>query len=151
MGLGVAYGLRHWHLPSSKTLIGFGGGCFVFWAVLENLHFVNGYVPWMRLTYGSSAAIFIAGCAVAGKAQTLIPEWMRALGSASYSIYLFQFVFIGVLWKLSSAIGLKADWVPHFEFVLFSAGALLGGVWVSRAVEYPLMGWIRRRIAASRL
>ena len=147
MGLAVAYGLRHWRMPSAKTLISVGGGFLAFWAFLENLHFVNGYGQWMRLAYGAASALLVAGCASAGKCHVALPAWLRALGSASYSIYLFQFVFIGVLWKVSSAFDWQGVWVPHVEFFVLSLGAVLGGIWVSRFVEYPLMGWIRRRIA----
>jgi hypothetical protein len=31
--------------------------------------------------------------------------WLRVLGAASYSIYLFQFIFIGILWHAWLAAG----------------------------------------------
>jgi peptidoglycan/LPS O-acetylase OafA/YrhL len=72
------------------------------------------------------------------------------LGSASYSIYLFQFIFIGLAWQVWTRLlpqGSAPDWVT---FVVLAAAGIGGGVLVSRTCEYPLLGWIRRRMGAVR-
>ncbi len=85
------------------------------------------------------------GVAAAERAGSLVvPRWLSALGSASYSIYLFQFVFIGITWQAFLVSG-QADRLPASALFLLLAGAsLVGGVVVARTVERPLQGLLRR-------
>ena len=147
LGMGVAYGVRHWKLPSTRVLLVSGGAAFAGCALLENFAWLDGYASWMRLPYGVASALLIAGCATAGRTDWQLPGWLKAAGSASYSIYLFQFVFIGVAWKLLGRLGLDGPAFAHLDFLLLSASGVLGGVGISRLIEYPLMDWIRRHLS----
>ena len=72
-----------------------------------------------------------------------VPRLLRMLGVASYSIYLFQFIFIGVLWKLWLVSGLDQV-TPHMaSFPLLAVGGVAGGVLASRWIEYPLIRLMR--------
>jgi len=72
-----------------------------------------------------------------------VPKILRALGAASYSIYIFQFVFIGIAWKLWLASGLDAKTPYLASLPLLALAGVAGGVAASRLIEYPLMDLIR--------
>ena len=94
---------------------------------------------------GQVYALCACPIALAGRTDALpIPSWLRILGSASYSIYLFQFVFIGIAWKLWLAAGLDRE-VPHgLAFVPLAVAGIGGGILMSRCVEHPLIRMVRR-------
>ena len=74
---------------------------------------------------------------------------LRVLGGASYAIYLFQFVFIGLVWKVwlaTPAAGNGAAWVLY---VLLVGAALGGGIVTSRLVEKPLLRLARGPVRSS--
>lgn len=146
IGMFLAFWLRHWKLPSSNAMLFIGGLSFTIFALLENLSLVNGYSSWMRLAYGMASFLLIGGCASAKYTSNPIPVWLRIAGSASFSIYLFQFVFIGIAWKLCVKIGLDTSAYAHVVFFLLSFTGVLGGILISRLVEYPLMHWVRLRL-----
>jgi len=78
-----------------------------------------------RLAFGVSAGLLVVGIASLGQVERVAyPRLLRVLGSASYSLYLWQFVCIGTVWQLLLRAGL-ADDVP--DPVL--AGAALVGAW----------------------
>jgi exopolysaccharide production protein ExoZ len=147
-GMGVAFGFRHWKLPSAGALLLSGSAAFASCALLENFALVNGYANWMRVPYGLASALLIASCATAGHTAVQVPSWLKAAGSASYSIYLFQFIFIGVVWKVLGKLGWDGATVAHLDFLLLSAAGVLGGIGISRLIEYPLMAWIRRSLGS---
>jgi peptidoglycan/LPS O-acetylase OafA/YrhL len=65
------------------------------------------------------------------------------LGAASYSIYLFQFIFIGILWHAWLAAGLDRV-MPHTaSFPLLAVGAVAGGILTSQWIEHPLIRLMR--------
>jgi peptidoglycan/LPS O-acetylase OafA/YrhL len=88
--------------------------------------------------------LLIASVAMVEQSRAFsVPGWLRILGGASYSIYLFQFVFIGLAWQTLQAIGLGRA-APHWvQFAILSAAAILGGVFTTRFVEQPLLRAIR--------
>lgn len=147
-GMGVAFWLHHARLPSARLLLLTGGAAFSGCALLEDFGWIDGYANWVRLPYGLASALLIAGCAAAGRTATQLPGWLSAAGSASYSIYLFHLIFIGVAWKLCGKLGLAGTTFAHLDFFLLSAAGILGGIWISRLIEYPLMDWIRRRLSS---
>lgn len=97
-----------------------------------------------RFAYGIPAALLIAGAATAERAgQVSVPGWLQVLGGASYSLYLFQFVFIGAMWQVSLRAGLDRMLPPWGMFALLAAAALIGGVLVAQLVERPLLRLVR--------
>ena len=70
-------------------------------------------------------------------------RWLRTIGGASYSIYLFQFVFIGALWQALCASGLDRRAPTPLLFFGLATCAIAGGVLVSRVVERPLLRFVQ--------
>lgn len=126
---------------------GVAAGAVLFVGVmgLETAGMLNGEAPYARLAYGLPAALLVAGLAVwEGQGRLVLPGWLLALGEASYSIYLFQFIFIGAAWQAWQKAGL-VDLVPPVGcFGVLAAGAILGGVGASWLVERPLLRLVRR-------
>lgn len=142
-GMGVALFVRHVKPLASKEFLLAGGTLFLICALLENFGWVDGYAGWMRLPYGFASALLITGCATLKGKDTQLPSWLSLAGSASYSIYLFQFVFIGIVWKLCSAIGCDGKSFMKAAFFLLSAAGILGGMAISIFLEKPLIDWVR--------
>ncbi len=89
-----------------------------------------------RLAYAVPAGLLVLGLSAAERAGGLSPPgWLRSLGSASYAIYLFQFVFIGAAWKIVSATRLVEGLPTVALFGLLLCSAVIGGLSVSRLVE----------------
>ncbi len=98
-----------------------------------------------RLAYAVPAGLLVLGLSAAERAGGLSPPgWLRSLGSASYAIYLFQFVFIGAAWKIVSATRLVEGLPTVALFGLLLCSAVIGGLSVSRLVERPLLRAMRR-------
>lgn len=145
-GMLAAYWLRNHHLPAPRATLTAGTALFAIAAVAENAGLLNGYGDLARLAYGLPSALIVIGTAEASRQGLLaVPGFLRGLGAASYSIYLFQFVFIGIAWKLSLATGLDRLLPPAVIFVLLAASGVAGGVLISRTVEYPLIQLARGR------
>lgn len=143
-GMAVAYALRSGTIPAPRGILVSGVVLFAAAALAEDFHLLNGYADMSRIVYGLPAAMIVLGTAVAGReAAITVPGILRMLGAASYSIYLFQFIFIGVLWKLWLVAGLDRM-TPHTaSFPLLAAGGVVGGVLASRLIEYPLIRLVR--------
>jgi exopolysaccharide production protein ExoZ len=147
-GMAVAYWLRRHRMPAPRAFFTLGLSLFAIAALCEDTGYLDGYGNWGRLAYGLSSALILLGLAELSRQDRLaVPASLRELGAASYSIYLFQFIFIGIAWRLWLASGLDRA-TPHATaFMLLVAGAVLGGMLVSRAVEYRLIRSLRRGIA----
>lgn len=144
-GMAVAYRLRRGGLSRYATILAAGAILFAAAAVAEDLGWMDGYAPFARLAYGLPSTLVVLGAAEASRrGGARVPAALQTLGAASYSLYLFHFLLIGVAWKLWLAAGLAETVPPGIGFVLFSTVAIVGGVMISRAVEYPLMHVIRR-------
>jgi exopolysaccharide production protein ExoZ len=65
------------------------------------------------------------------------------LGNASYSIYLFHFVVIGLLWRLTHIAG-KGPMEQSLLFALNFFLCIVVGVLIHRFIEQPLLVWIRK-------
>jgi peptidoglycan/LPS O-acetylase OafA/YrhL len=152
-GMAVAYRLRRDGLPRYKFVLCTGIVLFIAAAVAEDLGWMDGYTSHARLAYGlPSAMILLGGVEASRRSSTQVPRFLRTLGAASYSLYLFHFLFIGLLWQLCLAAGLGAVVPPAIGVAVFSVLAITGGIIMSRLVEYPLMrlmrdpfGWQGRR------
>jgi exopolysaccharide production protein ExoZ len=110
----------------------------------ENTGLMDGYANIARLYYGLPSALIVLGGAMASRRGAWRPgRILLALGRASYSIYLFQFVFFGVVWQIWQRVALLRGLPEAAPFAALSLAAILGGVAVSRTCEYPLLRWIR--------
>jgi len=144
LGMGCAYWLRTHAISAPRQTLAAGAALFVAAAVAEDAYLIDGYADLSRLIYGPAAALIVLGAAEADRRSLItVPMILRTLGKASYSIYLFQFVFIGVVWKTWLAAGMDGK-MPHIaSFPLLATAGVAGGIAVSRLVEYPLLGLIR--------
>lgn len=144
MGMAAAQWLHRGAVPSPRLVAGAGAALFAAMLALESAGLLDGYGVAARFAYGVPAALLIVGVGAAERAGRLaVPGWLRTLGGASYSIYLFQFVFIGLAWQACLAAGLDRR-VP--DLVLFAAlagVALAGGTVMARLVERPLLRLMR--------
>jgi peptidoglycan/LPS O-acetylase OafA/YrhL len=143
-GMAAAYATRNRVVTAPKSLAMIGIGLFAAAAIAENLGAIDGYADSARLWYGIPSALIVLGVAQAGSGpQFSVPKLLSVLGGASYSIYLFQFVFIGMTWKLWLNASLDRS-LPHgLAFVPLAAAGILGGIAMSRYVEHPLIRMIR--------
>ncbi|MFN3674917.1 MAG: acyltransferase family protein [Sphingomonas pseudosanguinis] len=116
--------------------IGFLGG----WA-LEAAGWLYGYGVAARLVYGLSAAAMIGGAA-GSEARLRWPQSLIGIGRASYAIYLFHLIGIGVAWQVGTRLGVALPPVPWFILLVLAGGLL--GVAVHVTVERPLLRWMRR-------
>lgn len=139
MGMGAALWLKRdvAALPGWVLPIGILG--FLLAALAENAGWLDGYNPPARMAYGVPAALIVAGLAAQNRPM---PPFLVKLGAASYSIYLFQFCFIGVAWQALRALKIApcTATIPAL-----ASCAIAGGLLVSMTLEYPLMQTIRGR------
>jgi peptidoglycan/LPS O-acetylase OafA/YrhL len=148
LGMAAAWRLRA-GLPA-LTCATAGAALFVAAALAEDAGALDGYAPLARAAYGVPAALLIAGLAALERDGRLRPPaGLRALGSASYCIYLFQFVFIGVAWQLLIAGGGDQASAGLGAFAVLTAAAIGGGMATHRWIERPLLRLVRRRPAAT--
>jgi len=131
--------LRH-RVRAPRLLLLVGVSLFVSAAAAEDIGVLDGYAPSARFYYGIPAAMVVLGIAEIGqRGELVVAPLLRTLGAASYSIYLFQFVFIGVTWKLWLALELDRL-TPHAaSYPLLAASGIIGGIFMSRWVEFPLI------------
>jgi exopolysaccharide production protein ExoZ len=148
MGMGAAQLLNQGRVPAPLLLAAAGLALFAITMVLESGGVLNGFGNTARLTYGLPAALLVLGVAAAEQAgQLRVPSWLRTLGGASYSIYLFQFVFIGIVWQGWLKIGLDHYASNLTCFLVLASSALAGGILAARLVEQPMLQLMRRRQA----
>lgn len=147
-GMAVAYRLRRDALPRYKIVLWTGIVLFIAAALAEDLGWMDGYAAFGRLAYGlPSTMILLGGAEASRRSSTQVPRLLRTLGSASYSLYLFHFLFIGLLWKVWLTAGLGTMVSPAIGAAVFAAIAITGGVIISWRVEYPLMRLMRERLS----
>jgi peptidoglycan/LPS O-acetylase OafA/YrhL len=148
-GIAAALWVRRHGAAHSLRLMALGTALIALGAVAEHLSVLNGHGLAARLVYGPASVLLVAGAASAGRVGGLRPpRWMLALGAASYSIYLFQFIFIGVTWKLVVALQLHERLGHGPAVLLLGLAGIVGGLAVGRWVERPLLARLRPRRAA---
>jgi peptidoglycan/LPS O-acetylase OafA/YrhL len=151
LGMVAAWGLHHYRLPKASLVLAGGMALFASAAIGEDAGLFNGYADFSRAIYGLPSVLIILGAAEASRdGVNKVPRLLGMLGKASYSIYLFQFVFLGALWKILTSTKLALV-IPHdLSFLLLSLASVAGGVLTSRYVEYPLMNFARNSIGKIR-
>ena len=146
LGMGVAACLQRRPVPAPGRICLIGVGLLVGAAMMEDAGLLNGYGAPARLAYGVPSALLVLGLVAWERTSRIAPPtWLRQLGSASYSIYLFQFVWIGAAWQVLVATGLVDRLPAAGIFALLGATAIAGGLAASRWVEKPLAGLRLRR------
>lgn len=144
MGMGAALLVRRVRMRRPASVAAIGSALFVTALALDGLGVLDGFGAAARFAYGIPATLMVFGVAAAEQARpAAIPRWQRTLGGASYSIYLFQFVFIGPVWQVWQAAGWREGLYGLPLFLALSASALAGGVATSRLVEKPLLRLLR--------
>jgi exopolysaccharide production protein ExoZ len=143
-GMAVAVLLRNRTVPHPRLILLAGLVLFGTSALLEDLHILNGYFDSARIAYGIPAALLVLGIAEADRQSPLnLPPLLRRIGAASYSIYLFQFIFIATVWQTMVFTGLDQRLPAIILFAALTLAAVGGGVLMSEWVEYPLMRLVR--------
>ena len=146
MGMAAAQALHWGRLPMPRLAAGAGLLLMVAAGVFESADLLDGSGTLARFAYGLPATLLVLGVAEAERAGSLlVPGWLRRLGGASYSIYLFQFEFIGAVWQAWRAAGLDRPASALACFIALSVAAVAGGLVVARFVEQPLLRLMRGR------
>lgn len=129
--------------PAAVALLGAAG--FVMAGMLEATGRMDGHGDLARLGYGLPSALLIAGLAAweSARARTF-PAALVMLGEASYSLYLFHLLGIGIAWQVWLRLGPDAAAYPIACFTALGGGAVVLGLAAHRWVEAPLMARLRR-------
>lgn len=144
LGMCASLVLHHGPTPLPGWLTWAGILGFATAGTLESRGVLDGYGDLARVAYGVPAMLTVLGLAAADQAGRLrVPGWLAAMGSASYSIYLFQFVFIGIVWQILQRFGMGTSLPTLSVFAILAAAALGGGMLMRRAVERPLLARVR--------
>ncbi len=148
LGMGVALVARRGGLAGPGLTMLVGAGALALVCACENLGVLNGYGAWARLAYGVPAAVLILGLADPRfKVPAIVARPLATLGSASYSIYLFQYCWITVVWQIYHAARLDHVLPCALGVPVLAGSAIIGGIMMSECVEYPLMRAMRARQA----
>jgi len=149
-GMAAAHVLRTRTVPAPRLLACAGAAGFLTAMALESAGVLGGFGLRGRFAYGLSAMLLLLGVAALDRAKvTRVPAWLRRLGGASYSIYLFQFVFIGLAWQTLLKAGLTQTLSSEDLFIILAAVALAGGVLANQLVERPLLRGMQRKAGGS--
>jgi peptidoglycan/LPS O-acetylase OafA/YrhL len=141
LGMAAAWALRRRPPARGGLLVGAGAAVFALAAAFA---FMTGGTNQPAITHlglglGSALCVLgLAGLEREGRAKT--PQFLVALGGASYSIYLTH------TFALSFGARLLAPWRPQpfVAFVLLGVFALLAGWLFHRLIERPLLLWTRK-------
>lgn len=99
-----------------------------------------------QLAFGVACAAGITGVVAHERRYVVaIPAVLRALGAASYSIYLVHFPVLSVIAKISSRMGLIGRVPTQLAFFLVVVITLLLGYAVHRIIERPLLDRLQAR------
>ncbi|HEV2672898.1 MAG TPA: acyltransferase [Aliidongia sp.] len=150
-GIAAAYVIGKHGIPAPRLALAAGCGLFVVSAIAEDAGSLDGYGDLARLAYGLPAMLIVGATAQMDRQSTMrVPDMLQILGAASYSTYLFQFIFIGILWKALLAAGYGQS-ASVLCFCILFGGGVGGGIVMRRLVEAPVTLLIRRRHRKSAL
>ena len=147
MGVAAAYFLRQWNVPAPRVMILIGSALFIFFGMLENMAVMDGYAIPARFAYGLSSMIILLGIVEVERMGSLKANGFSIiLGKSSYSIYITQFIFIGIIWNFIVITDLKSRISPEITYLLIVAIAICFSIITSMLIERPLMKLMRRWI-----
>ena len=144
-GMAAAYLITSKHITSYKTHMWLGFILFFSAGLAENLYMLDGYTASARLLYGLGAMLLIIG--ITGfefKRAFAIPKFLIEIGNASYSIYLFHLLCIGVAYKLFHVASLDSVLPVNIQYAVLVIAGVTGGMALSRIIEFPLINWVRK-------
>jgi len=104
---------------------------------------INGYEANSRIIYGLISFLLVIGFSGVHRVCGWLWNLFGQLGKASYSIYLTHFIFIGIIYKILEMTGSFHKipvWLIYFSLSVFG---IIGGMFVSHTIEYPLMQGIK--------
>lgn len=130
---------------NAKLIIIIGLFSFLMFGFAENLNMYDKNSVFARCAYGISSTLIIIGLATAGEIKNKrVLKIATILGSASFSIYLTHYIFIGIIYKLLEISGLFTSFYVWFTYLLLLASGIAGGVIISHYIEHPLTELTRR-------
>jgi peptidoglycan/LPS O-acetylase OafA/YrhL len=149
--MAAAFALRNHKIRHTGLIFISGIVLFCLAAALEDMNLLDGYGNIARLAYGIPAAMVVLGLAAADRRDILhMPSVLRMVGGASYSIYLFQFIFIGTAWQALLILRLDQRLPVAMDFLVLSLAGIIGGIMTSYWIEHPLIRWLRNQSRAPR-
>jgi len=150
LGMGVAVLLASGRMPRGPGAATLGVALTIANGLAESLDWIDGYGAVARWTGGVSAAVLIAGLAAWERERRIVvPAFLRRLGSASYAIYLFQFIGMGIAWQIWVRAGLDSPGRILPAFLFIAVVGVMGGMIAHSLIERPMLGWLRGRDARS--
>lgn len=145
-GMGAAAVVASEKVATPRLLAALGMGLILFNGAAESLGWLDGYGMAARWTGGLSAAVLICGLVAWERRYGMrVPAILRALGSASYAIYLFQFLGMAVAWQVWVRAGLDRPQLAVACFGFMALAGVIGGIVMSRLVEQPLLARMRKK------
>ena len=143
-GMAVAYIIKQQNIRKPYMLLSAGLLLFITSGIFEILNLLDGFGNLARIAYGVSSAFLILGIVALPRAHAISgTSILRIFGAASYSLYIFQFVFIGAMWQFLTLSGGAALFNPLAQFIILSCASIIGGVLASRLIEQPLIRFCR--------
>ena len=144
-GMTAAYFLTSGHIKNFKIYLWIGFISFLAFGLAENMKLFDGYASSARLAYGLSSMMIVIGITGVESRQSFrLPKFLVVIGSASYSIYLFHLVCIGVAYKLLEVSGVRTLISINLQYVILVLAGVGGGVVLSRVIEFPLINLVRK-------
>ncbi|MEH3086328.1 MAG: acyltransferase [Xylophilus ampelinus] len=145
MGMGGAWLVRRKAALAGRPglLLAVGGLLFAVLAVAENAGLFESYGNPARVAYGLVSTALVVGLAGVDRVRGAPAVLMARLGGASYSIYLFHLMAIGVGYKAMEVAGLLRLLPVPLSYALVCTGAIAAGLLISRWIEFPLLRMLR--------
>ncbi len=92
--------------------------------------------------WGSAAALIVAGCVFLEKNNAFVPRLLLLPGDASYSIYLFHLLVLGLIAAFYLRVGFFVN--PDLAIPIHATIAVGGSLLFYKWVERPLLRWLRK-------
>ena len=141
----VANGATTWGRPAVVAGIGLAVGSTVYLAILGDPEWVLNAAGPRVLLFGPAAVLIVYGVVARERSGgRLSPAWLRAVGDASYSIYLWH----GVVGPVAIVYGclMPHSKLPHLGWLAITLAACVGGgIVLHRLVERPLLALAKHR------
>ncbi len=126
-------------IPSRLVLL-CGVAAFAAVAVAEDLAWIEAYSALSGFLYSLSAGLIVLGGVSGDRTGTFaVPQSLQRIGGATYTIYLFHLMIIGVVWQAILKAGLATPGLVLILFAAMAAAIVIVGVLISEWVEQPLI------------